>query len=78
MLITILGLQPIPGDPKDNGVPAMLDDRTFCFVIQHGHHPIVFLDLQGLVANQELGLTGLRFACHVTQSSPRRVRDVTS
>ena len=31
----------------------MLDGRTFCFVIQHGHHAIVFLDLQGLVANQE-------------------------
>ena len=27
----ILGLQPIPGDPKDNGVAAMLDDGTFCF-----------------------------------------------
>ena len=40
----ILGLQPIPGDPKDNGVAAMLDDRTFCFVIQHGRHTIVFLD----------------------------------
>ena len=50
----ILGLQPIPGDPKDNGVAAMLDDRTFCFVIQHGRRAIVFLDLQGLVANQEL------------------------
>ena len=49
----ILGLQPIPGDPKDNGVAAMLDDRKFCFVIQHGPHAIVFLDLQGLVANQE-------------------------
>ena len=35
------GLQPIPGDPKDNGVSAMLDDRTFCFVIQHGRHAIV-------------------------------------
>ena len=52
-LLFILGLQPIPGDPKDNGVAAMLDDRTFCFVIQHGRHAIVFLDLQGLVANQE-------------------------
>ena len=50
----ILGLQPTPGDPKDNGVAAMLDDRMFCFVIQHGRHAIVFLDLQGLVANQEL------------------------
>ena len=50
----ILGLQPIPGDPKDNGVSAMLDDRTVCFVIQHGRHAIVFLDLQGMVANQEL------------------------
>ena len=50
---SILGLQPIPGDPKDNGVAAMLDDRTFCFVIQHGRHAIVFLDLQGFVANQE-------------------------
>ena len=28
-----------------------LDDRTFCFVIQHGRHTIVCLDLQGLVAN---------------------------
>ena len=45
------GLQPIPIDPKDNGVAAMLDDRIFCFVIQHGRHTIVFLDLQGLVAN---------------------------
>ena len=54
MYCTILGLQPVPGDPKDNGVAAMLDDRTFCFVIQHGRHAIVFLDLQGLVANQEL------------------------
>ena len=43
-----------PGDRKDNGVAAMLDDRMFCFVIQHGRHAIVFLDLQGLVANQEL------------------------
>ena len=49
----ILGLQPILGDPKDNGLVAMLDDRTFCFVVQHGRHAIVFLDLQGLVANQE-------------------------
>ena len=24
----------------DNGVAAMLDDRTFCFVIQHGRHAI--------------------------------------
>ena len=32
---------------------AVLDDRTFCFVIQHGRHAIVLLDLQGLVANQE-------------------------
>ena len=53
VLTAILGLQPIPGDPKDNGVAAMLDDRTFCFVIQHGRHAIVFLYLQGLVANQE-------------------------
>ena len=44
-------LQPIPGDPKDNGVAAMLDDRTYCFVIQHGRHGIVFLHLQGLVGN---------------------------
>ena len=34
----------------------MLDDRTFCFVVQHGRHAIVFFDLQGLVANQELFL----------------------
>ena len=32
------GLQPIPGDP------AMLDDRTFCFVIQHGRHREIILD----------------------------------
>ena len=51
--LIILCLQPIPGEPKDNGVAAMLDDRTFCFVIQHGRHAIVLLDLQGLVANQE-------------------------
>ena len=50
-VLTISGLQPIPRDPKDNGVAAMLDDRTFCFVIQHGRHAIVFLYLQGLVAN---------------------------
>ena len=30
---------------------AMLDDRTFCLVIQHGRHAIVFLDLLGLVAS---------------------------
>ena len=53
LIISILGLQPIPGDLKDNGVAAMLDDRTFCFVIQHGRHAVVFLYLQGLVANQE-------------------------
>ena len=47
------GLQPMPGDPKDNGVAAMLDDRSFCFVIQHGRHAIVFLDHQGLVANHQ-------------------------
>ena len=45
-----LGLQPaIPEDPNDNGVAAMLVDRTFCFVIQHGCHAIVCLDLQGLI-----------------------------
>ena len=48
---TIGGLQPIPRDPEHNGVAAMLDDRTFCFVIQHGRHTFVFLDPQGLVAN---------------------------
>ena len=32
-LSRISGLQPIPRDSKDNGVAAMLDDRTFCFVI---------------------------------------------
>ena len=35
------GLQLIPRDPKDNGVATMLDDRTFCFVIQHGRHTVV-------------------------------------
>ena len=45
------GLQPNPRDPKDNGVATMLDDRIFCFVIQHGRHTVVFLNLQGLVAN---------------------------
>ena len=34
------GLHPILRDPKDNGVAAMLDDRTFCFVIQHGAIPV--------------------------------------
>ena len=34
-------------------VAAILDERTFCFVIQHGRHAIVFMDLQGFVANQE-------------------------
>ena len=47
----VAGLQPILGDPKDDGVAAMLDDRPFCFVLQHGRHAIVFLDLQGFVAN---------------------------
>ena len=47
------GLQPVPRDPNDNGVAAMLDDRTFCFVIQNGRHTVVFLDLQGLVANHQ-------------------------
>ena len=51
--LPILGLQLIPGDPKDSGVAAMLVDSTFCFVIQHGRHDIVFLDLQISVANQE-------------------------
>ena len=36
------GLHPIPRDQKDNGVAAMLDDRTFCSVIQHGRHTVVF------------------------------------
>ena len=48
------GFKPIPGDPKDNGVVAMLDDKAFSFVIQHGHRAVVFLDLQGLVANHLL------------------------
>ena len=51
-------LQPIPGDPKDNGVAAMLDDRTICLVIQHGRHAIVFLHLQGLLANHLYILNG--------------------
>ena len=51
LLNDIGGLQLIPRDLKDNGVAAMLDDRTFCFVIHHGHHTVVFSDLQGLVAN---------------------------
>ena len=50
----ILGLQPIPGDPKENDVAAMLDGRTFCFVIQHGRHAIVFLDLQSTPVNSNL------------------------
>ena len=37
---TIGGLQPISRDPRDSGVAAMLDDRTVCFVIQHGHHKL--------------------------------------
>ena len=45
------GLQQIPGDPKDNGVAAKLDDRTFCFLIQLGRHAVVFLHLQGLIAS---------------------------
>ena len=48
---TIGGLQPISRDAKDNGVAAMLDNRTFYFAIQHGRHTIVFLDIHGLVAN---------------------------
>ena len=50
------GLQPIPRDPKDNCVAAVFDDRSFCFVILHGRHTIVFLDLQGLAANHLLKL----------------------
>ena len=50
-LLIIGGLQPILRDPKGNDVAAMLDDTTFCFVIQHGRHAMVFSDLQGLVAN---------------------------
>ena len=42
-------------------VAAMLDDRTFCFFIQHGRHAIVFLYLLGMVANQELRA----LECHV-------------
>ena len=53
-MLSIGGLQPIPRDPKDNGVAAMLDDRTFCFVIQHGRHTVVFLDLHGQVTNHLL------------------------
>ena len=34
------GLQPIPGDQKDNDMTAMLDDRASCFVIQHGRPEI--------------------------------------
>ena len=50
--IIIGGLQPIPRrDQKDSVDAAMLDDRTFCFVIQHGRHTVVFLDPQGFVAN---------------------------
>ena len=47
------GLQTIPRDPKDNGVAAMLDDRTFRFVIQHGRHcPYrCLLGSPGIVAN---------------------------
>ena len=62
----ILGLQPIPGDPKDNGVAAMLDDKTFCLVIHHGRHAIVVLEFQGLVTNQEfrnIFVTHFNFEC---------------
>ena len=41
LLLIILGLQPIPGDPKDNGMAAMLDAKTKRSVIQHA--TIVFL-----------------------------------
>ena len=43
---TIDGLQPIPGDPKDNGMVAMLDDKTKGSVIRHGCHTVVFGPLQ--------------------------------
>ena len=42
MVHCIGGLQPISRDPKDNGVAAMLDDRTFYFAIQHGAMPLSF------------------------------------
>ena len=56
-LVCIGGLQPIPRSPKDNGMAAMLDDRTFLF-----YHPTwppchCLLDLQGLVANHLLRKT---------------------
>ena len=54
---------------KDNGMAAMLDDKTKRSVIQHGchvHHCL--LDLQGLVANQELGVEQLRFQLVLVKS----------
>ena len=51
--VCVGGLQPIPRGPKDNGMAAMLDDRTFLFC-----HPChCLLDLQGLVANHQLRKT---------------------
>ena len=38
----ILGLQPIPGDPKHNGVTAMLDDRTFFLSSNMAAMPLSF------------------------------------
>ena len=49
--LAIGGLQEVPRDSKDNDVAAMLGDRTFYLVVQYGGHAMVFLDLQGLVAN---------------------------
>ena len=49
-MLRIGGLQPIPRDPKDNGVAAMMNDKAVCFVIQYGCRAIL-LDHQELVAN---------------------------
>ena len=44
------GLQSILRDPKDNGVAAMLDDRTFVLSSNMAAIPLS-LDLQGLATN---------------------------
>ena len=54
ILWPILGLQPIPGDPKRqwHGGHIGWQNKTFCHPTWLSHHCL--LDLQGLVANQEL------------------------
>ena len=68
LVIAILGLQPIPGDPKRqwHGGHVGWQNKTFCHPTWLPHHCL--LDLQGLVANQELGVEQLRFQLVLVKS----------